>query len=542
MGEEPNKKEATKENKMIEVKINLKNWNWNKIFKEVAYWLFFGILILFFNYLEFNTVEKQVTDAFLSIDAKRIKAFIVLFIFALIIDISLHISKSKKLEIYQKFIVIAVSLAICYQVAVPFGQGNDEVAHFLRIFEISRKYTTINYVDSPATSEFTKEFSDLLELQKNEETSYNTYKEKYKDLEVTTTEKFQMISEYWNMRLYSPIQYLPQVIGVTIGRVISDNLLVIGTLGRIAGFVAWLLLCAYSIKTVPNKKTFFMILCLLPINIFSAVCLSGDTLTNAVCMLFIAILYRKIYLKEKVELREKIILVILGCLIALCKIVYLPFVFLILLLKEENFDNKKAFIVFSIILIIISCIVGLFWFRTGKGNLSLTNLLAKDQANFIIKNPIRYGLIMLHTFEEKAPDYIYQFSTGYELLCHGKVEVYPIIGYLMSIVVILSIFIDDDEKENKNKIELIKKIFIWLIMLAVSVLIATAIYIQWTSLIEIGRYMIAGIQGRYFIPVVLLLIFIIDNTKILIKKENLISFLVILQIPILALILSEFTK
>ena len=70
----------------------------------------------------------------------------------------------------------------------------------------------------------------------------------------------------------------------------------------------------------------------------------------------------------------------------------------------------------------------------------------------------------------------------------------------------------------------------------------TAIYVQWTSLFEIGRYMIAGLQGRYFIPVALLLIFVIDTIKLDIKKENLISFLTIMQLPILGLIMNTFVK
>jgi len=539
---ENSKQEETKDLKKTEEKkerkkISFKNINWMTVFKEIAYWVFVGILILFFDYLEFKTPEKLSATNYLSMDPKRAQAFIVLFIFALVLDIALHITKIKKLQIYQKFIILAVSIGVCYWVAVPFGQGTDEVSHFLRVYEISKKYTTLNYQD---TTEFPTEFEKLAVFQQSREISYDTYKEHFGSFNVISTEKADMGYAYWNMRLYSPIQYFPQAVALTVGRIVSNNILVIGTFARVGGFLAWVLLCAYAIKIVPNRKTLFMILCLLPVNIFSAVCISGDTLTNATCMVFVAMIYRKVYLKEKIELKDKIVLILSGCLMALCKIVYLPFVFLALLLKKENFDSKKACIVFIIILIALSCIVGIGWLKIGNQNLVESNAASKDQVKFILQDPLHYFLIMLHTFEEKGTDYIYQLTTGLELICHGKTTIYPIIGYIISIVVVLGIFVNEDDKDTK--INIIRKVLVWLIILGVSALIATAIYVQWTSLMEIGRYMIAGIQGRYFIPVVLLLIFTIDSARLSIKNRNLISFLTIMQLPFLALIINTFVK
>ena len=541
MKEETNlekQKETSNENtKQLNKKFCFKNLNWTTIFKEIAYWIFVGVLILFFDYLEFNTPEKASASFYLSLDATRKQVFTVLFIFALIIDIILHIIKNKKIQIYQKFIILAIGIGICYWIAVPFGQGTDEVSHFLRVYEISRKYTSLHYED---TTEFPKAFETLQNYQADRNTSYESYKQNYDSFFMGSEEKVDLLPYYWNIRLYSPIQYLPQAIGVTVGRIVSDNILVIGTFGRIFGYVAWIAICAYAIKIVPNKKTFFMILCLLPINLFSAVCLSGDTLTNAACMIFLAMIYRKFYLKEKVELKDKIILLVSGCLIALCKIVYLPFVFLILLLKEKNFNSKKDCRIFMAILIIIVCIVGLAWFKIGSNNLVESNEASKEQVKFILNNPLKYSLILLHTLEEKGTDYIYQFTTGYELVCHGKTMIYPIISYIISIITILAIFVNEDK--NDTKLNTLRKILVWLIILGTSLLIMTAIYVQWTSLFEIGRYMIAGLQGRYFIPVALLLIFVIDTIKLDIKKENLISFLTIMQLPILGLIMNTFVK
>ena len=67
-------------------------------------------------------------------------------------------------------------------------------------------------------------------------------------------------------------------------------------------------------------------------------------------------------------------------------------------------------------------------------------------------------------------------------------------------------------------------------MFGTGLLICTAIYIQWTSLWEVGRDSILGIQGRYFIPVVALLIFFVNKTKFETNPKTLINILIIMLI------------
>ena len=517
-------------------KINLKNINWKSISKDIAYWVFFIILVVFFNYAKFNSEARNDAYFYFNIIEEQRAAFVLWFVFALVLNIILHVIKNKKLELHQIFIVIAVFLGICFGIIIPLGQGSDETSHFIRIYEISRKYTTLNYEES---TEFPRAFELLGDYQSQKEISYKQYIENYDEFLMNSNDKVDLKGKYWNTKLYSPIQYLPQVIGVTLGRVFSDNILVIGTLGRIFGFIAWVTACAYAIKIIPNKKIFILILCLLPINIFSAVCLSGDTLTNAVTVLFIAIIYRKVYLHEEVKIKDKIILLVLGALIALCKIVYLPIIFLVCLLSKDLFKNKKVWISFNISLIILSCIVGLTWLTIGSGSLSDSNPASKEQVEYIFEDPIRYCLITMDTFMVRGVAYINQFMTGDDIACQGRARIYPIISYIIGAVVLISLFLDEDNDDIKMSV--LQKWIVGLVILGTCALICTALYVQWTSLFTIGGGMIEGIQGRYFIPVAMILIFISTSIKISIKnKENLITFLSVIQLPIMGLIISSF--
>ena len=95
-------------------------------------------------------------------------------------------------------------------------------------------------------------------------------------------------------------------------------------------------------------------------------------------------------------------------------------------------------------------------------------------------------------------------------------------------------------EEKELEVNNLRKIWTGLIIFGTSILIVTAIYIQWTSLFEVGKDIIEGIQGRYFIPVVSILIFIINKTKIETNKKYLFTTIILMQLPILYQIMNIF--
>lgn len=513
-----------KEEKKETKKKRFKSLDKGLIISQIFYWLFVIIVMVYFRNGVFET-----TDMIKNI---LLAATIVI---AIAIDIMLIIFRQKNVAIHKQFLVYALVLGLFYFIATPFGNGTDEVSHFLRVFKISQKYTNVKLYED---SLFPPAFSKLVDYKNNMYIEYENYIKEFEAFSMNSPEKRDLIDEYWNIKLYAPLQYVPQAIGVTAGRLISDNIVVIGMCGRVTGYIFWLALCTYAIKLMPNKKVFLMILCLLPINIFSAIAISGDTVTNAVCMLFIAMIYRKMYLAEKINKKEKIVLILTACMLALCKIVYLPFVTLVFMLKESNFESKKELRRFCTLLIIASVMVGLAWFVVGSSNLATSNEASKEQLEFILKNPFDFVMVLLETVVVKGEQYIEQMCTGEELICHAKATVFPIVSYVISIALLLSLFTNEDDK--KVEINPLRVFWIGLIMFGTSLLIATAIYIQWTSLFEVGKDIVLGIQGRYFIPIMALMIFIVNKSKFETNSRYLVSTVILMQIPVLCQITNVF--
>lgn len=492
---------------------------------EIIYWIYIVISILFFNYISFE-IEKS----------RRIIMFVVVFLVALIFNIIILILKKKNVKFYKQFFLISLVLGIIYCAIIPIGTANDEYSHILRIYEISQKYTAFKFNQN---SEFPEGFDILLEFKNNKNVNYYDYFSEYENLNLTGKTK-NFSEEYNNTKLYSPLQYLPQVIGMSITNIFSNNIVVIVIGARIFGLLFWISICTYAIKIIPGRKTFFAILMLLPIHICTVSAVSGDTVTNAMCILFIAVLYKNLHEKGIISQKDKMILSVSATMIALCKIVYLPFVFLILLLDKEKFNTKKENTFVKLIIILTSTIVGIAWFLIGSFILSNSNTNSIEQIKFILQNPVKYIFIMIQTYLNTGSNLIFQSTTGYELLCDSRVLVYTPISYIYSILLILGLLVK--EEEEIIAIDKRKKNFVWIIIVGTIILITTAIYIQWTSMFEIGYSTVLGLQGRYFIPIYALLIFTIDYLKIEIKKENIFKINMFLQIIIIFLIMQAYMK
>lgn len=83
------------------------------------------------------------------------------------------------------------------------------------------------------------------------------------------------------------------------------------------------------------------------------------------------------------------------------------------------------------------------------------------------------------------------------------------------IVGLLFVYINISDETMRKKLTKYQKIIITLIILAIMGLIFTSLYIQWTPA---NWSVIAGVQGRYFLPILPLLSLIIGNL-IKIKSE-----------------------
>lgn len=423
---------------------------------------------------------------------------------------------NKKLEFHKKYFFVALYIGLFFMILTPFGNGADELSHFQRIYEISNGHFFTPFDGEEQIPESIENY--IKAPKKNSEFSYAEFKT-YMFSKLEPENKIDVKYAWVNTSLYAPIQYIPQTIGVFIGRILNLPIGVIGYLGRICGFIAWLLITTYAIKIVPNKKVFFATIMLLPIGIGYAVCLSGDTILNAAVLILICYIYKLWECKNKINKKEYYTIFMLSAIISLCKVVYLPIILAILFIPTECFKDKKDKFKKLGVIISVSGILALTWYKISSIYLNGYYGKSSGQIEYILKNPIEYIAIMIRTIARYFLVFM-QYSS--------RVDMPPIISFAFWMITIMCLFASKSETRN-----ITKKQKLWYIFIAISttILIETAIYVQFTAMtVSVGSQVVDGIQSRYFIPIIILAGLVVNKKRLDVKEENLFISLIVLYL------------
>jgi len=97
---------------------------------------------------------------------------------------------------------------------------------------------------------------------------------------------------------YSPACYLPQCLGIIVGRALGMGPLAMMYLGREANLLAWTLLGYLSLRSAPGIARPLFLLLLMPMSMYLAATVSADVSTNAFAVLFTATVLKYSVLPE----------------------------------------------------------------------------------------------------------------------------------------------------------------------------------------------------------------------------------------------------
>ena len=473
--------------------------------------------------------------------------FLSISIIIFLIILLLNKITSKKIEnkIHRVFLVAILVLGSIFIVLSPLFTGSDEHNHYYRIYEITEG-VFVTPTEQFVGSNMPESLQETFEIA-----SGNNTKIKYKDIKKMkkiklNKEQTKQYGDLWtnsysNTALYSPIQYLPQVLGFIIGKMIGLGPLLIGMLGRLFNLIFYALIGFFCLKIIPKSKMFYFLILISPNMLQCATTLSADAFTNGIFLLILSMFLNIYYRETKIKRSEEIFLFALSVLISLCKIVYLPIVLLLLIIIKDKFKKgKKEKIIFSVITITCSVVVSLLWMKCTKGVFAISYDKTELQKQFIIHNPIEYAVIFIRTFSINIVKYIECLFVG-TTMYHSQLEMPILISLIYVIIAVISLI----KEKEENKFTILQKILIAFIGLIIIGLISTAIYIQCTAQFSsVGNDVIQGIQGRYFIPVIFLLPFVIKPIKEKMNIDNKIMYKTALAINLITFffMINQFLK
>lgn len=304
---------------------------------------------------------------------------------------------------------------------------------------------------------------------------------------------------------YHPILYIFSGFGVWLSKLFELNPIIGIYMGRCANLIIFFIVGYYTIKKIPMGKFLMIIYLLNPMFLQQAASLSVDALTNIFSMLFIAyILYIK-YDKKKIETRDFLVLLISFMCVLVGKYAYFLLGLLFILiwkeLKEYYKNNKKKALVIAFIVAVIAAswfIYTRFSSKEVVETLTYSNPQSEEsKLMHILKNPLYIIPIYINNFLENGNAYIVTFLGGH--LGALNIPVTQIYTLAYAIILLLSIFVDKEKKEMSRK----NKIINIIIFILTFHIVLAGLYLGWGVTTDV---IIQGVQGRYFIPILILIL------------------------------------
>lgn len=442
-----------------------------------------------------------------------------------------------KYKLEKVFITCAIPLGLIYTLLIPPGIVPDEWVHMQNTFSLSSQI-----IGKEENNKITMKNSEL-ELYNQQITVGNNDYYNYIYNNIFSISKD---NNYSNIDVESPglgqlFGYFPAVLGTTVSRVLHLGAVTTVYVARLCNFIFYLALTFFALKKIPFGKVLLFAITMLPMASHQMFSLSYDTIINSASFFCIAYGMFFVYQSSKVELKDVIAYGLSGILLLANKGSAYAFILVIPILakyfnpNEEPYARKIKKMTFLIIILGIMLIKLKTYFDAEKVA-SLSTISGQKIVSWagvpsytlseMLSNIPGTIQLFLDTFVQKGNYYI---NTAIGSLMGWLLIPIPtwIINSWIGILIV-SAFV---EKSDRDVFTYRHKLLYFLIALGVILVVMLAMALDWTPS---GYTVIEGVQGRYYIPIIFLLLIPLQNSKLYLKQK-LISFLLVI-IPIMSAI------
>lgn len=380
----------------------------------------------------------------------------------------------------------------------PVGAGYDEETHLARVWEMS-----------------------ALQLIPNERLGSELpfpavyFELSYRRLKIVTARPPEFLGEYAGLRLdahdyiygefetrsvYSPPLLGPQAFVMRyLGRALDQSALAVFYACRLAGLLCYILLAWLAVRWIPFGKWLMAVLAAAPMAMFQASTISTDAISNGIALLFIGACLALATLdelswKEWGKLAALFFVLFWGK-VNLVPLALLPFV----LIPPHRFKNRSQYfllIAAALILFMIE-VVGWNVLAYARYPSALEGADPGGQLKHILGHPFGFAWLLLRNFWESMAGYL----RGW-LALYGY-DYWPVPGavyWLYSLAIIISLWIRAADEKVPARSTRIGLALVFLLSYSATV---ASLYLSYTP---VGSDMILGVQGRYFFPVLPLLL------------------------------------
>jgi uncharacterized membrane protein len=309
-------------------------------------------------------------------------------------------------------------------------------------------------------------------------------------------------ADFPNVASYAPSLYAPGAAGLALGQSLGLPALGAFYTGRLVNALAGIILLIAALRLLPFGRNALLATALLPTFAYQTGSLSPDAVINGFGFLGLAIALRVGFMGAAPA--RTAALLVTGPLLALCKGVYLPLMAAGLRWPQTRGDMRSWLILGAMA---FGAFAFIGWMHYSGGSQALYHIQSRrtgetmmtaplrDQLAIVLADPVAYARILLSSVIERAPVYALQIVGRFG----WNAILLPLLAYPLAALMLGA----GVASGSGARFGIAQRLW-WLVVAAgVALLIETAMYLTGTPL---GADYVQGTQGRYFLPVLPLLL------------------------------------
>lgn len=433
-------------------------------------------------------------------DYKNVKAEIIMWsVIVLSAVVLLVLYDIFNLEFYQFVFLCIIVMGILSLLIQPILNIPDEEAHFARAELVSRGQMVINRSQQEFQS--IQATGDLREYHEKA-IIYSAVK----GMKIDSTPYFVNHVAATN----ATFLYIPQAIGMIIAKILNLNVIWLLWLGRFTNLLMYSLVIGLAVKITPCLKFPLFFVASLPMSIQQAASLSPDAMINSLSILLVAV-FLNLYSREDLDISYKEILVflVIGVLLVIAKVTNICICGLFLLLPLQKTYGKNKAIMLKTGVVAVFVLIGAAYYyytTTFASNLAFESYFTDNnvdsgmQLQYILNNFKQWLQHFLGSAFERSEGYINMLNR-FGWLNYGYAVLTPVTIFMFAKVCL---------QEKSVVCSKIQKFLIFLMGIGTYMATSLAMYLTWTG---VGMDDTAGVQGRYLIPVIALIILLVCNAE-----------------------------
>lgn len=319
----------------------------------------------------------------------------------------------------------------------------------------------------------------------------------------------------------TPVAYIPQALGISLARVFHMNAIMVVYLGRLFNLLFFVGMTFLAMKRLPFGKEVLFGVALLPMTLHLSASFSYDVMILGSMFYLTAVCLDLAYEKERVQIKDVAVIGLLMAAAGPCKLIYGVLMGLCLLIPVRKFGGWKpwtaaAAAVFaawglSMLLINGQTIAS---YATETESVVPWAEEAGYSLTLLLHRPLQAVRMFYQTFLWQA-EYYHMTMIGAYL---GNLDTVLDVPYLVVLLFTAGLLCLAAKKPGeRQRMSAGNRIWVAVLCMVCTLAAMASMLIAWTPL---SSPVISGVQGRYFLPFLPVLLMAFKNDLIVLTKNG----------------------